>query len=161
MVEKKYTLGFVRLGNEILLLNKEKGWWMGTWNGVGGKVEKGETPSQGMIREIFEETGIRITEADLEFGGVVTWEAPGDLGGMYIYIANIKPEQRIQTPTRINYEGVLDWKPIEWILSKKNMGIPTNIPYFLPSMIEKKTRSYHCVYNDKGVMEKFIYDLEL
>lgn len=56
----KYTVCFVKKNNELLMLNreKEKAPIMGVWNGVGGKIEKGETPDMGAQREVFEETGI-------------------------------------------------------------------------------------------------------
>jgi len=37
----------------------------GRVSSVGGKIEKGETPEQAACREIFEETGLRITEQEL------------------------------------------------------------------------------------------------
>ena len=42
----KYTLGFIIKNNEVLLLNRNKSPWMGAWNGVGGKIETGETNHQ-------------------------------------------------------------------------------------------------------------------
>ena len=56
----KYTICFIRKGNEILLLNRNKKPNMGMWNGVGGKIEENETPYKGIIRETLEETGIEL-----------------------------------------------------------------------------------------------------
>lgn len=56
MVE--YTICFLKQGDKILLLNREKPQWMGAWNGVGGKIEQGETPLVSALREIKEETGL-------------------------------------------------------------------------------------------------------
>ena len=49
----------------VLLLRKSKpAWQAGKLNGVGGKVEIGETASHAMVREFFEETGIQSQMAD-------------------------------------------------------------------------------------------------
>ena len=32
----------------------------GKWMGVGGHIEKGETPDEAMVREVFEETGLQV-----------------------------------------------------------------------------------------------------
>ena len=39
------------------------------WCTPGGKVEPGETPIQGIIREVFEESGLHISESDLDYVG--------------------------------------------------------------------------------------------
>lgn len=39
MDKLKYTICFIKRGDEILLLNREKSSWMGSWNGV-GMIEK-------------------------------------------------------------------------------------------------------------------------
>jgi mutator protein MutT len=44
-----------------LLALKKRGFGEGLWNGAGGKLEKGETPEQAMIRETQEEIGITPT----------------------------------------------------------------------------------------------------
>lgn len=38
----------------------------GTWGVPGGKLEEGETPVQGAIRELYEEAGILLGAADLQ-----------------------------------------------------------------------------------------------
>ena len=50
----KYTLCFIRRGDEILMLNREKPSWMGMWNGVGGRMEANETPKECILREVWE-----------------------------------------------------------------------------------------------------------
>ena len=39
--------------------------WPLKWENTGGSILKGETAEQGAVRELYEETGIKITEADL------------------------------------------------------------------------------------------------
>lgn len=52
------------------MLNRHKPVWMGIWNGVGGKIEMGETPLEGVLREVEEETGLQIEQ--IEYKGTVT-----------------------------------------------------------------------------------------
>ncbi|MCA9425692.1 MAG: 8-oxo-dGTP diphosphatase, partial [Candidatus Omnitrophica bacterium] len=44
---------------------------LGKWNGLGGKLEPGESPEECVIREVFEESGLRLIEP--EFRGILTW----------------------------------------------------------------------------------------
>jgi 8-oxo-dGTP diphosphatase len=58
---QNYSLGFLfsyRLGTVILIEKTKPQWQKGLWNGVGGKIEEGETPIDCMRREFEEETGI-------------------------------------------------------------------------------------------------------
>jgi len=41
---------------------KKRGFGAGRWNGFGGNAEGGETPSETMIREIYEEAGIKVSK---------------------------------------------------------------------------------------------------
>ena len=52
------TLLLMIKDGKILLGEKKKGFGKGKLNGPGGKIEPGETPEQGMIRETREEVGI-------------------------------------------------------------------------------------------------------
>ncbi len=56
----KHTLCFIKRNEEILMLNRKYDPVKGLWNGVGGKIEKGETPLENVIREIKEETNIKL-----------------------------------------------------------------------------------------------------
>lgn len=60
------TICFLIDGENILLAEKLKRFGAGWLNGYGGKIEEGETPETGAIREIEEEAGIEITEENLE-----------------------------------------------------------------------------------------------
>jgi len=54
MTEKHLTLLFLIKEDQILLAMKKRGFGMGRFNGVGGKIEPGETIEQAMIRECQE-----------------------------------------------------------------------------------------------------------
>jgi len=62
MNDKTATLLFLRRGDEVLLAMKKRGFGAGRWNGVGGKLDPGETIEQAMIRECQEEIGITPVE---------------------------------------------------------------------------------------------------
>jgi 8-oxo-dGTP diphosphatase len=59
---KRYVLGFAfqpTFNDEVVLIRKLKPEWQaGKLNGVGGSIEEGESPSQAMSREFFEEAGV-------------------------------------------------------------------------------------------------------
>jgi mutator protein MutT len=58
------TLLFLRKGQRILLAEKKRGFGEGKFNGIGGKLEPGETAEQAMIREAEEEICITPTKYD-------------------------------------------------------------------------------------------------
>ncbi|MCP3924893.1 MAG: NUDIX domain-containing protein [Desulfobacterales bacterium] len=62
-LENNFVVGFAFTEDkkQVLLVRKEKPpWQKGHLNGVGGKVKKGETPLEAMMREGHEETGLYL-----------------------------------------------------------------------------------------------------
>jgi 8-oxo-dGTP diphosphatase len=57
------TLCFVRQGFRVLMIRKKRGLGAGKINGVGGRLEKGEAPGLGVVREAQEELGITPLDA--------------------------------------------------------------------------------------------------
>ena len=55
---KKHVVLFIIDSDKILLAMKKRGFGKDKWNGVGGKVEKGESFTEAAIRECQEEVGI-------------------------------------------------------------------------------------------------------
>jgi len=63
--QTQYVCGFAfdRTGYRVVLIRKTKPLWQaGLWNGVGGKVEHGESLARAMSREFEEETSLQVPE---------------------------------------------------------------------------------------------------
>ena len=54
------TLTLIQKNKQILLGYKKRGFGLGKWNGMGGKVEKGESIIEAARREVFEEIGVDV-----------------------------------------------------------------------------------------------------
>jgi len=55
---KQVTILYLRRENQVLIAMKKRGFGAGLYNGVGGKVESGETIEQAAVRECQEEIGV-------------------------------------------------------------------------------------------------------
>lgn len=146
----KYTLGFIKRKDEVLILNREKNPWKGCWNGLGGKVDAHESMIDCIQREIMEETSIDLSVSQFQDKGVLTWNTFDALGqGLHIYLIEVADDFIYPTPKVVS-EGILDWKKIEWLSDTENYGVAHNIPYFLPTVIHDQNRyHYHCTFNER------------
>jgi 8-oxo-dGTP diphosphatase len=61
--KERATLCFLRQGSRVLMIRKKRGLGAGKINGVGGRLEKGETSLAGVVREAQEELGITPLDA--------------------------------------------------------------------------------------------------
>lgn len=71
---KNTTLCYVEQDGKYLMLlrnKKKQDENAGKWIGVGGKFEEGESPQDCLLREVQEETGLRLTQ--YRFRGIVTF----------------------------------------------------------------------------------------
>ncbi|MFO0882296.1 MAG: 8-oxo-dGTP diphosphatase [Candidatus Saccharimonadales bacterium] len=79
------TLLLLRKDHQVLLAMKKRGFGAGRWNGVGGKLEPGESIEQALVRECQEEINVTPTRyrkvAELDFYGGSTEEA----WNMFVY----------------------------------------------------------------------------
>ncbi len=149
-----YTLGFIIYKNQILMLNRHKAPWMGSWNGLGGKIKAHESPKECIKREVLEETGLDLDVNKFIYKGNVTWNTFHANGqGLYIYIYELDQVPHLKLPLSVD-EGILSFKDISWLCDFENEGVAKNIPYFLPSVINEETiYSYDCIFK-KGILKK-------
>ncbi|HXF64892.1 MAG TPA: 8-oxo-dGTP diphosphatase [Caldilineaceae bacterium] len=101
------TLVYVRQGGRTLMLHRIKkpnDMHAGKWNGLGGKLEPGETPEACAIREVYEESGLRIARPTLR--GIITFPqfSRGVDWYTFIFVAREFSGELIESS-----EGVLAW----------------------------------------------------
>ena len=81
------TLCYCLRGNDVLMLHRtKKGHDINhdKWLGIGGHFEKNETPDECLLREAWEETGLRLTSWQCR--GVVTFLPNEPWEGEYMYL---------------------------------------------------------------------------
>jgi len=101
------TLCYVRSAGRTLMLHRNKkpgDVHIGKWNGLGGKLDPGESPENCVVREIREESGLTILEPRLR--GVLTFPAfkSGEDWLVFVYTAS-----RFEGGLIACAEGDLEW----------------------------------------------------
>lgn len=143
-IRPTHTLCFITRGDHVLMLKRRKPPNLGLWNGVGGKIELGESPLDACLREIREETGFRMLTAT--FGGILSWQHVGrGRGSVYLYTT-----PGPSTKPNACSEGILRWQPRNWIFSSQN--VVANIHIFGPHLLsDENPREYHFRYRDGNI----------
>ena len=104
------TLCYIERNGHWLMMNRVKKKHdenSGKWIGVGGHMEEDESPEECAMREIAEETGLRVT--DLRLRGLLTFILP-DWGNELTFLYTAKTQD---TALKTCDEGVLEWIPME------------------------------------------------
>lgn len=104
---KLATLCYVRKDGQTLMIHrikKSNDIHQGRWNGLGGKLEPGETPEECVIREVREESGLTIRNPVLK--GFLTFPGFANDEDWYafVFIANEFEGELIESS-----EGYLRW----------------------------------------------------
>jgi 8-oxo-dGTP diphosphatase len=84
---KLATLCYVRRDGKTLMIHRVKkanDMHLGKWNGLGGKLNPGETPEECALREINEESGLIARNAQLK--GFLTFPAFADEEDWYAFV---------------------------------------------------------------------------
>ena len=103
---KMTTLCYLERGEQYLMLHrvtKKNDENHDKWIGVGGKFEPGESPEDCVVRECFEETGLRLT--DYRYRGIVTFVSD-KWGTEYMHLFTATGFEGEQHPCD---EGELAW----------------------------------------------------
>lgn len=101
------TLLFVVAAGQVLLIHKRRGHGAGRINGPGGKLDPGETPLAGAIRETEEETGV-TPEAPYLAAVMRFVDLDGDDWLGHVFVAEHFAGEPRTTP-----EAVPEWFPLD------------------------------------------------
>ncbi len=113
---------------------------MGKWNGLGGKLDAGESPEDCVVRELREESGLTVLAPRLR--GMLTFPAfkPGEDWLVFVYTAD-----RFEGELGPCAEGDLEWVPDAKIAS---LPLWEGDKIFLPWLDGDKFFSGKFVYRD-------------
>lgn len=136
------TLCYIEKDNHWLMLHRTKksvdpnG---GKWIGVGGKLEENESPDECILREVLEETGLKLQQVQLK--GILTFILPKWENELtFLYVA----KEFTGTLTNCS-EGELKWVAKDEVL---DLNLWEGDKHFLPKLLN----------NEEFFTMKLIYD---
>ena len=144
------TLVYLFKDEQCLMLyrnKKENDLHQSKWNGIGGKIEAGESPSECAIREVREESGLEVNS--LNFAGHITFPAfdkEENDWSVFIFSSDDFSGKLTDTPD----EGELHWINKEDILQ---LTLWEGDRYFLPLLLSKKLFLGKFVYEGKLLIQ--------
>ncbi len=110
---------------------------LGKYNGLGGKVERGEDVVAGIRRELREEAGIEATE--LELRGTVSW--PGFNGRDVLGFVFLVTAFEGEVP-ETNEEGTLAWHDVATMME---LPMWDGDRHFVPLVFDETVGQFHGV----------------
>ena len=145
---KLATLCYLRHDGKTLMVYRNKkpnDMHMGKWNGLGGKLEPGESPEECAIREVFEESGLRTEELILK--GFLTFPKFSNDEDWYafVYLIPSFSGSLVNSP-----EGELRWIEDEKLL---DLNLWAGDRIFLPLLDRPGIFSGKFVYKNRSLME--------
>ena len=122
------TLCFIRDGDRVLLLLRRNPPNQGKYNAPGGKIEPGEDPHDACVREVYEETGLRVAHARLRAVLTVISRTANAQWLLFAFTADLPVGDPDPATTD---EGALRWTPLADVPS---LPVPGDLPLILPHL---------------------------
>lgn len=147
------TCAFLFRENKIVLGLKKRGFGVGKWNGYGGKLMTGETAEDAVIREIEEESGIKVLKENLNHLGTIDFhflDNPDWDQQAYIYRIDSWEGEPVETE-----EMNPKWYSVD-ALPYESMWIDD--PYWLPYLLsgEHFTAEFHFDAEGKKIKKQVV-----
>lgn len=120
--------------DKILLVKRNKKPYKDCWNGIGGKIEEGETPIAAARRECMEETNISMNNPKL----LVTYVYPEDNPMNSNTRLNVIYDSVNETSVNDNEEGHYEWKNIDFAMDANDKAIAglSNLNQFVKEILD-------------------------
>jgi 8-oxo-dGTP pyrophosphatase MutT (NUDIX family) len=146
------TLCHIIKGRSLLLQKKSKGLFgEGKWNGIGGKLKSNESSEACVKREVYEETGLRIS--DLKFHGVLNFYFENRK--KIDWVVHVFSTGVFEGKVKSSKEGNLRWFNFEDIPFD---GMWRDDRYWLPLVLKGKSFKGNFYFDEEG---KTILDFDL
>ncbi len=104
---------------EVLLVKRNKKPYKGCWNGIGGKIEEGETVLEASIRECREETNIDLINPRHLVTYTYPESNPVNSGTVLNVVYDFVDKQEVFD----NEEGTYEWKDISFAMDSNDTSI--------------------------------------
>ena len=153
------TLGYVMSPDRqrVLMIHRNKrpeDIHYGKYNGLGGRLEPGESIVDCMRREIREESGLTVDKLVLR--GTISWPGFGKNGEAWFGFI-FRVDGWSGTPNEGNHEGTLEWVPVERIL---DLPLWESDKLFLPMVFDRGPATFHGVMPyENGHMVSWSYEI--
>ena len=152
---KLTTLCYIRQNDAYLMLlrnKKEQDYNEGKWIGTGGKIEKGETPDECMLREVKEETGLTLTS--YRFRGIITFISDQWEDEYMILYEGLAYEGELVSDCA---EGTLAWIPFDRI---PDLPMWEGDRQFLPDLIGSRKQIFMKLVYRQDHLEEVVRDAQ-
>ena len=128
------VLCFVIHGDDVLLLRgaPDKPIWPNQYNGIGGHVEPDEDVHSAALREIREETGLKVR--DLRLRGVIN--IPADVSGNMGIMLFVFTGTATTKDVRPSEEGTLEWVTRDRLME---LDLVEDLPVLIPRVLGMKS----------------------
>ena len=162
------SLCYIEKNGAYLMIHrnkKEKDYNKDKWIGIGGKFLEAESPEECVCREVFEETGIKLTEDSVEYRGIITFvcttttPAGEDQYSEFMHLFYKNYNNSTVTPLPACPEGDLEWVPVSKMNDLPHWKgdeifldlLAKNVPFFSLKLVYKDGELLEAILNGKAL----------